>query len=74
MRIVYNMYKNAKSCVFANTSYSDYFVSFSGDRQGENLSPLLFVLCVNDLKNVPAVEVSDSDLCLLFKTFCDNVC
>ncbi len=42
------MYNNIKSCVLCNQEYSDYFVSYSGVRQGENSSPMLFSLFVND--------------------------
>ncbi len=44
------MYSNIKSCVSVNQEISDYFVSFTGVRQGENLSPLLFSLYVNDIE------------------------
>jgi len=44
------MYHNIKSCVFLNGEITDYFVSSTGVRQGENLSPLLFSLFVNDLE------------------------
>ena len=44
------MYSNIKSCVFAKGEQSEYFVSNVGVRQGENLSPFLFSLYVNDLE------------------------
>ena len=45
------MYKNIKSCVkFANKT-SDFFYILHGVRQGENLSPLLFCLFLNDLED-----------------------
>ena len=43
------MYKNAKSCVRNGNNFSEYFVSNVGVRQGENLSPLLFSIFLNDL-------------------------
>ena len=44
-------YSNIKSCVVVNQETSYYFVSYRGVRQGENLSPLLFALYVNDLED-----------------------
>ena len=41
-----NMYK---SCVMDSGIQSDFFASHVGVRQGENLSPLLFALFLNDL-------------------------
>ena len=49
--VIVNMYKNIKSCVMANGIRGDYFVSNIGVRQGENLSPLLFSLYLNDLES-----------------------
>ena len=49
--LIVNMYKNIKSCVSINGSISDYFFSVNGVRQGENLSPFLFALFVNDLED-----------------------
>ena len=51
LNVIKNMYKQIKSCVFTNGSKSEYFVSLTGVRQGENLSPLLFSLYVDDLEN-----------------------
>ena len=49
--IVYNMYQNIKYCVASEGQLSDFFVSNVGVRQGENLSPLLFSIYVDDLEN-----------------------
>ena len=47
--IIHAMYENAKSCVRKGSELSDYFQSNVGVRQGENLSPVLFSLFLNDL-------------------------
>ena len=46
-----NMYSNLKSCVFVSGNLSEYFACHKGVRQGENLSPLLFTLYLNDLEH-----------------------
>jgi hypothetical protein len=48
--LVKNMYSNIKSCVMVNGITSEYFNSYAGVRQGENLSPVLFSLYINDLE------------------------
>ena len=48
-RVLLNMYSNIKSCVSLNGECSQYFLSEIGVRQGENLSPVLFSLFLNDL-------------------------
>ena len=42
---------NAKSCVMVNNVPSEFFNVQCGVRQGENLSPLLFALFLNDMKD-----------------------
>ena len=46
--VVKNMYDKATSCVRIETLYSDYVPCNIGVRQGDNLSPLLFALFIND--------------------------
>ena len=48
--VVFNMYKQAKSCVKLNGIKSSYFNCLAGVRQGENLSPLLFAIFLSDLE------------------------
>ena len=48
IRVIYNMYDNAKSCVVNDSMYSEFFGCNIGVRQGENLSPLLFAIYLND--------------------------
>ena len=49
LKVIQNMYANAKSCVQLNGNFSEYFSCNIGVRQGENLSPLLFSIFLNDL-------------------------
>ena len=44
------MYQNIKSCVVHAGEQSSFFHSYCGVRQGENLSPVLFSLFLNDLE------------------------
>ena len=50
LRVILNMYKSIKSCVMANGMQSEFFESHVGLRQGENVSPLLFELVLNDME------------------------
>ena len=50
LTVIYNLYHNAKSCVRDNNSLSEFFKCHMGVRQGENLSPLLFALYLNDFE------------------------
>ena len=50
------MYSNIKSCVSQNNEISPFFGSFCGVRQGENLSPVLFSLFLNDLEEFLAAK------------------
>ena len=49
-RTIYNLYQGIKSCISFNGNQSSFFQSFRGVRQGENLSPVLFALFLNDLE------------------------
>jgi hypothetical protein len=48
--VIYNMYNKAKSCVVNGREKSDFFSCNMGVRQGENLSPLLFAIYLNDFE------------------------
>ena len=51
LTVIYNLYLNAKSCVKTSSgAISDYFLCNVGVRQGENLSPLLFAIYLNDFE------------------------
>ena len=51
LRVVKNMYENAKSCLKVNDEISETFNCNIGVRQGENLSPLLFAIYLNDFRS-----------------------
>ena len=44
------MYQDIRSCVTVNGECSDFFSSYMGVRQGENVSPMLFSIFMNDLE------------------------
>ena len=48
LRIIQNLYQKTKACDRVNGEISDVFDSNIGVRQGDNLSPLLFILFRND--------------------------
>ena len=66
--VIVNMYNNIKSCVSFNGNISEYFISVNGVRQGENLSPFLFALFINDMEQFllkygcDPIQIPGSDL------------
>ena len=50
MKLIFNLYKNTKACVKFNNKISQSFDCNIGVRQGDNLSPLLFALFINDFE------------------------
>ena len=50
LRIIYNLYDKAKSCVKTDGRTSALFSCNTGVRQGENLSPILFSIFLNDFE------------------------
>lgn len=49
-KVIVNMYRNTKSRISVDGHVSEFFSCNIGVRQGENLSPLLFALYMNDLE------------------------
>ena len=71
--IIQNMYKNAKSCVRDGSNCSDFFPSNIGVRQGENLSPLLFSVFLNDLTEFMSHAYNGlNDVCNISHLLFDN--
>ena len=48
--IIYQMYQGIQSRIVLNGNKSEYFLCQNGLRPGENLSPFLFSLYLNDLE------------------------
>ena len=77
--VILNLYNNIKSRIVYNDSVSNVFPCLNGVRQGENLSPFLFALYLNDLdtfltsKNAQGVksisEDCENDLQIYVKLF-----
>ena len=71
------MYQGIQSCVSHSSEQSDFFQRFRGVRQGENLSPVLFALFLNDLEsflnqnscNGIALEIPDEPISRYIKMF-----
>ena len=71
--VIKNMYAKAKSYIKKDNLISGYFPSNIGVRQGDNLSPLLFALFINDYKqNIanPYHGLNIADSC--YSTLNDN--
>ncbi len=48
-RAIQGLYRNTESCIKINNMLSEWFLVNNGVRQGDNLSPTLFSLYVNEL-------------------------
>jgi hypothetical protein len=60
VRMLQSMYLSVKSCVRANGELTDFFDSYMGVKQGEPLSPLLFLFFVNDMQQ--SLHTDDIDV------------
>ena len=77
LNLIRNLYNNIKSQIKTETNTSAYFPCFTGVRQGENLSPFLFAIFLNDLGSylnnnaVPGLrcEYNDDELYIFLKLF-----
>ena len=63
IRIIFNMYDKDKSCVTKGGNVSKLFVCNIGVHQGENPSPLLFSIYLNDFEYFLSSDYSGLDMC-----------
>jgi hypothetical protein len=59
IKILQSMYNSVKLCARAPGSLTDYFDSYMGVKQGEPISPLLFIFFVNDMNDFMENEAVD---------------
>lgn len=77
LRVLQNMYLDIKSCVTIRGDDSPFFSSNRGVRQGDNISPVMFSLFLNDLEdhlisdriNGIPIECADEQLFFYIKIF-----
>ena len=79
-RIIYEMYQGLKSIILVNNKQSALFPCNIGIRQGENLSPILFSLYLNDIEDyltnhgcqgvAPMSDNQNSPLDIVLHMFC----
>ena len=74
LRVIYNMYESAKSCIKQQNMTSGLFACNLGVRQGENLSPLLFALFLNDFETSLSVKYNGLPTFLKASKCIDNLC
>jgi hypothetical protein len=88
LKVVQDLYRKAKSCAKTNAGLSpNFFFSNIGLRQGENVSPVLYSIFINDLKEFLATDVTSltvpftlaneflfEDIDAFVRFFCASVC
>lgn len=76
-RVIHNLYVDIKACVSINNETSLFFPSKCGVRQGDNLSPVLFSMFLNDLEDhmiadrIPGITIdsNNENLFIFIKIF-----
>ena len=67
-RVIYNMYDAAHSSIKVGNNFSEVFHCNIGVRQGENLSPILFAMLINEFKNNLSTQYNGVHLNQLYNT------
>ena len=65
------MYDAAKSCIKIGNSLSEIFHCNIGVRQGENLSPVLFAMLINEFQINLSTQYNGVHLKQLYNTYID---
>jgi hypothetical protein len=63
LNIIKNLYSNIKSRIQTKEGSSPFFPCLNGVRQGENLSPLLFSIYLNDLEHFLSEKTANGVIC-----------
>ena len=53
LRIIQNLYNNTQACVWTHSGLGDLFNCTTGVRQGNSLSPTLFLIYINESRRGP---------------------
>ena len=71
LKILHEMYRSVRSRVKCTDGLTPEFECTTGVRQGDNLSPILFSLYLNDLEDIlcnctyPGIKINNKNLCCL---------
>jgi len=69
LRIIKDMYADNQLCIKVQDKISNFFTSLKGVRQGDNLSPTLFNIFINDLPAYIGNQSNTHPVCLGNQTF-----